>query len=105
MTLPIYSLENHIPDKIFKRGIDYQSRGLVEDFTEKGAGIWTAFVLGSDEYRVSITKKMDCLLILAVIVHSKSWKYVSILLLLYKSIFSVQHQMLTGPKRKNKRND
>lgn len=34
MTLPIYSLENHIPDKIFKRGIDYQSRGLVEDFTE-----------------------------------------------------------------------
>jgi len=55
MTLPIYSLENHIPDKIFKRGIDYQSRGLVEDFTEKGSGICTAFVLGSDEYRVSIT--------------------------------------------------
>ena len=52
-------LEMYVPAKLYKRGLDYFERGLVEQLTEDAPNRWHAWVSGTQEYEVSINLKKD----------------------------------------------
>ena len=55
--MKLKNFESDVEPVIVERGYDYYTTGAVEDLAEDEPGYWTAVVIGSEEYAVSVEFK------------------------------------------------
>lgn len=54
MQIPLDQFEQHFPESILKRGLDYFRKGKVVDVEETSPGVYTAMVEGTSSYEVAL---------------------------------------------------
>ena len=55
MTITLDNFENHVPFKIWQRGMDYYDDNAVIDLEEVRTGEWVATVEGTVDYEVELS--------------------------------------------------
>jgi len=60
MKIPLNEFEQHIDERILKRGLSYFKNGAITDFSEISTGEYKAIVSGTQEYTVHYHKSKKC---------------------------------------------
>lgn len=59
MNIPLHGFEQHIEDKVLKRGLDYFQGGQVAEPEEVAPGVYEAVVYGTEDYLVRLELKSE----------------------------------------------
>lgn len=54
-----YALEEDFPERILDRGASYWATGAIAQLSQDGSGVWRATVVGSRNYKVSVSPSED----------------------------------------------